>query len=210
MRKVSYLGLKLWDSDRRKEREGEGYRMAKLPGERDYGISQAFTAHLKMWSVAALVHVSLSHYTVPQPAVSRQEGAEEGLCSGEGALSCWSLLWASLVEKWVRCPPRLPEYSEVRGALFEDFVRGRTGRPRLACAAGAIQARAQIFDIYQKKGTQGPARGPHIVYSLKRFLGGAARSCGIQGWCGSLARRFLGAGGGAVIGPSTVQKPPCG
>ncbi|KAG0713472.1 hypothetical protein GWK47_016192 [Chionoecetes opilio] len=70
-----------------------------------------------------LVHVSLSHYTVPQPAVSRQEGAEESFCPGEGNNDLLVPLVGVPGGVWVRCRPRLPECSEVRGALLEDFVR---------------------------------------------------------------------------------------
>ncbi|KAG0698395.1 hypothetical protein GWK47_026056 [Chionoecetes opilio] len=69
-----------------------------------------------------LVYVSLSHYTVPQPAVSRQEGAEESLCPGEGHNELLVPLVGVPGGVWVRCRPRLPECSEVRGALLEDFV----------------------------------------------------------------------------------------
>ncbi|KAG0725864.1 hypothetical protein GWK47_037763 [Chionoecetes opilio] len=70
-----------------------------------------------------LVYVSLSHNTVPQSAVSRQEGAEECLGSGEENNELLVPLVGFPGGVWVRCRPRLPEYGEGRGDLLEDLVR---------------------------------------------------------------------------------------
>ncbi|KAG0728288.1 hypothetical protein GWK47_032797 [Chionoecetes opilio] len=81
----------------------------------------AFTAHLKMWSVTGMVHVSLSHYTVSQLLYRGRKERKEGLCPGEGNNELWSLCGRP-GGVMVKCRQRLRRLARC-GRPAEDFVR---------------------------------------------------------------------------------------
>lgn len=64
----------------------------------------------------------MPHQTVPQPGVPRQKGAEERLSPGDGHDELLFLRVDVSGDVGVWCRPRLPECSEVRGALPVTLV----------------------------------------------------------------------------------------